>query len=236
MKNGIKVQLDDLFERWEKEQIKEIDDFEQSKISNSYLNEYNANCSLKKINRRKSFTRDGIINEEKWNDGAKILFVLKEANVEGSIEEFKKSSECKDDTFEADVRYEGRFWFKSEVEKNIAEKNRIGRRLKKIGVSLTKDENFSLETIAYMNLNKRGGLKSQNKKVIKGYLEYYKEFITEEIKIINPNIIVVCCGKHKYAYAFKEILDKEFQDKEKRYYYHPSYRISNDRYFKGIEL
>lgn len=234
MSNSTVEKLDNLFVHWEKAQVEEVDCFEQSDDFDNYLTEYKCNDDLKKISRRKSFTRDGIINEEKWNSGAKILFILKEANIEGSI---NKSKVCKDDTFEADSDYKDRFWFKTMVEDGNAEKDRIGRRLKQIGVTLTEDEDFSLQTIAYMNINKRGGLNTANDNVIKGYLAYYKDFIIEEIKIINHDVIVVCCGKNNYAYDLKEVLDKEFQDKERRYYYHPSYfYISSEEYFKGIEL
>ena len=85
MSNCIVEKLDNLFARWEKAQIEEVDSFEQAGDSDNYLTEYKCNDDLKKISRRKSFTRDGIINEEKWNSGAKILFILKEANIESIL-------------------------------------------------------------------------------------------------------------------------------------------------------
>ena len=41
-----------------------------------------------------------------------------------------------------------------------------------------------------MNINKRGGVGSCNLNILKNYYEKYEEEILEEIKIINPRIIV----------------------------------------------
>ena len=72
MSNSTVEKLDNLFVRWEKAQVEEVDCFEQSDDFDNYLTEYKCDDDLKKISRRKSFTRDGIINEEKWNSGVPL--------------------------------------------------------------------------------------------------------------------------------------------------------------------
>ena len=110
-------------------------------------------------------------------------------------------------------------------------------KLKQIGISLTNKKQFSLKSVAYMNLNKRGGIAKANNKVIRGYLEkYYEAYIKKEIEIINPKIIAVCCGNHGFVRELKEKLKKDFGGVTVKFYYHPAARKRTEDYLKGIEI
>lgn len=51
-----------------------------------------------------------------------------------------------------------------------------------------------LRNAAFMNINKRGGLKKCPNTVLKNYAERYDVFIQKEIDIIKPTVII-CCGE-----------------------------------------
>ena len=81
-------QLDNLFDEWRRKQADEWQQWnEGKKDKSSYLKRYREHENLKKINPAKSFTPDGIIDEEAWNNGEKILFILKEANGQWMLDE-----------------------------------------------------------------------------------------------------------------------------------------------------
>lgn len=223
-----KEQLNKLFDEWKKEQCQEVDNYDGfGKDKEYYLQAYYKNNELKKINIKKSFTMDGIVCESKWNDG--MLFVLKEANIS------KQLINASDDTVIAD---NGEFWFQKEITNMIKSnkynwRNKIFRRLRKIGESWTGDKDFSLESVAYMNINKRGGLSQAKEDVIEGYFEKYKSKILEEIKIINPSKIAICCGNQIYVENLVKLIKSVKWDKpiEIRTYNHPSMRRGTDEQY-----
>ena len=96
------------------------------KDKSSYLKRYREHENLKKINPAKSFTPDGIIDEEAWNNGEKILFILKEANGQWMLDE-----NLEDNTVEID---NGEFWFRKIVKDNI--NHNIKRKLNKLSAEL----------------------------------------------------------------------------------------------------
>ena len=71
--------------------------------------------------------------------------------------------------------------------------------------------------IAYINLNKRGGFGSTNHARLKHYVNEYKCYISKEIEIINPDIIV-CGGTYGIVNALN------IKCHEIRNDYHPSAR------------
>lgn len=180
--------------------------------------------NLKKINPAKSFTPDGIIDKEAWNNGKKILFILKEANGQWMLDE-----NLEDNTVEID---NGEFWFRKIVIDNI--NHNIKRKLTKL--SFEKFGESELKAVAYMNINKRGGAKSELKSVLNEYINEYKEYIKREIEIIAPEKICICCGKNKaYVSTLEEII-QELECKPKvEKYYHPAARIKWEKYKEGID-
>ena len=69
-------QLDNLFDEWRRKQSDEWQQWNEKQNKGSYLKRYREHVDLKKINPAQSFTPDGIIDEEAWNNGKKILFIL----------------------------------------------------------------------------------------------------------------------------------------------------------------
>lgn len=176
---------------------------------------------------RNSFTRDGIVNEDAWIKGEKILFILKEANISEQLKDASEGNVIADN---------GKFWFRETIKSNNYNwKKKIFRRLRKIGESWTGNKDFSLESVAYMNINKRGGLSQAKEDVIDGYFEKYQSLILEEIKIINPSKIAICCGDQGYVGKLDELIKKWDKSIEIKHYNHPSKRWGTDEeYLKGI--
>lgn len=232
-------ELNTLFSKWKEAHEEECEFYERNKNSiTDYIHFYFGDKSkLSKINPFKSFTPDGIIDEEAWDKGDKILFILKEANAES----FAKAEygKCLEEFEQHDIQVDnGQFWFGDMVraDEEKAEKDRIGLKLKQIGVLLTGKEHFSLKSVAYMNLNKRGGSAKANNKVISGYLEkYYEDYIKKEIEIIKPKIIVVSCGNYDFVHELKKYLDNDFKNVTVKFYYHPAARKRTEDYLKGID-
>lgn len=150
-----------------------------------------------------SFCVDGFVGKN-CIDGVSIIFIMKESNLMG----YKAA--------------EDKFWFK-DVHKN--NKFKIPRRLRKCAEALECD----YDKCAYMNINKRGGFSNADNKVIENYFKDYKEYIFEEIKIINPKNILI---------ASKELKDTIFEDLKNRFpdtdiyftEYHPSIVKKNGIY------
>lgn len=233
-----------LFESWRIKQNEEVNEWMVNR--EGYVGEYfNENTILSKINPADSFTPDGIIDENEWNRGEKILFILKEANAEsfirGKFKNKKRINECDYQSIKVD---DEKFWFRERVNAGLedAQKDRIGRKLKAIGEKLSNNADFSLKSIAYMNLNKRGGISRAKAYIVESYLKEYSEEIIREIRIINPKKIVVCCGRYRFVYELKKMLkdclkDSEIDiDKDVSFYFHPSSRKKMQEYMEGIRI
>ena len=166
---------------------------------------------------KENFVCDGILDEFKFNVARpKILYIAKECNL--------------------DVRHyietdPSAFWAIKDFEDN-----NLPILLKGIAMLnnaiinndyLKPNKNSaSLLNIAFMNLNKRGGLKNCVWDTLYGYVEKYKDKISEQIRIIDPDIII-CCGQ-----SVKEDIVDKFHLAEAKvkvvWAYHPSYRRISD--------
>lgn len=190
-------ELNTLFEQWKEKQSKE---------------DRNSNTIPKIIKRidKNSFTSDGFLFGEKAGG---VLYILNESNLqEGTKESYDF------------------FWLKGAYKvKNNINKNPIPRRIELMqNIISNKIPEIDIQDISYMNINKRGGFSSRDNEALWNYYNEYKEkFIFEEIKIIEPKIIVVCTGlkkiyldllKHQEELKYKYIIDM----------YHPSYSFASD--------
>ena len=128
---------------------------------------------------RKKFCKDGIVKEEKWtNSEAKTLFLLKETN-----------------KYPGDVR-------KDIIERCPAPWPNVGRwayglRVARTGGNPTfadavKNYRDALESSAVMNLKKLTGEGSSKTEELIEAIKRDKNFIKEELEIIEPEIVV--CG------------------------------------------
>ena len=191
-------ELNKLFDKWKEKQSNE------DKDSNTIPK------IIKRIDKN-SFTSDGFIFGEKAGG---VLYILNESNLQDSSKE----------------SYDF-FWLKGayKVENNI-NKSPIPRRIELMQKYIcSKVKDINLQDISYMNINKRGGFSSRDNEALWNYYNEYKEnFIFEEIKIIEPKIIVVCTG---YKDIYKDLLEHQ---KDLKYKYivnmkHPSYSYVSDK-------
>lgn len=236
MEERITDQLKKLFDDWIKEQEKE----------KGY------ECKLEKTGIAKdSFTPDGIVDEEIWNqlnreNKKKVLYLLREAN--GNTSTLNENGKSVDD---------GRFWFQQCVEDgNIG--NIIFKRIVEMQKIIQDDKSDKsdkeiLKQVAYMNINKRGGGSTVDWKILNDYAKEYRKNIMEEICIIKPDIIV-CCGTYwpfvdNICHFYKDEGGKKWNPGDKEDFvlkakindeyectiinmYHPSARMAKETYIE----
>ena len=175
MENSITNQLKELFESWKQEHKND--------------NEYK--CETTGI-AKDSFTPDGMVNEETWNqlhteNKKKVLYLLREAN--GNTSTLQEDGKSVDN---------GKFWFKQCIDENNVG-NIIFKRIAGIQRIIQNDIKSDgieiLKQVAYMNINKRGGGSTVDWKILNEYAHKYKKQIMQEICILKPDIIV-CCGTY----------------------------------------
>lgn len=145
----------------------------------------------KKVDRR-NFIEDGCYSEDK--ETAKYLYILKEANLEF---DYKKDS----------IIYEGRrpnSWFREDSKEAKSMRSKM---IKKFSIVDSKSSTVNLSDIAYMNINKRGGLSHCNETTLSEYAKVYKKQIKEEIDFLSPEY-VICCNIC-YEILLNEVIDKE---------------------------
>ena len=164
---------------------------------------------------KENFCIDGFVGAE-CKKGVSILFIMKESNLQG---------------YDAKKDY---FWFAEVYHDN---RKKIPRRLRKCAEKL----GCEYEKCAYMNINKRGGIDNADNRVIKNYFNRYKCEIIEEIRILNPEVILIASEELKEI-VYSD-LKKEFS--EKKFYftkYHPSvvkrdgYHITDDYFLSDENL
>lgn len=194
------------------------------------------------IDHSKRFIEDGIVDENLWENGSKILYFLKEAYTDGNS----------DDGFsltEAHRRYD---WTKygTSIWFRVAEwtyglnvlSSMTADEVVNGGLNVVPrykyfkdgelDNNLNSE-IAFVNVKKSKGKSESDLEELKKYCEFDREFIKRQIEIINPRIIV--CG------GTKELFDKIFdnndsflEDKIVIEHCHPSIRVSKEDVYYGV--
>lgn len=159
--------LEALFNEWRKEHINESDE-SFSKTSSGGLIKKNF------------FQIDGIINEDEFEkEKVKVLFISAEANVKHDepLTDYRQNYADYNDSGHDD-------W-----------SGKMRERICGIYQYISKQNNLSINKmankIAVMDINKRGGSSNIGKgKHIVEYAEVYKEYLINEIKTINPDLIV----------------------------------------------
>lgn len=207
--------LDELFEEW-----KEAHSCEEK-------TEYLGPSIPKNV-----FLPDGIIDEEKFDkQELKVLFVAKEANWYQA-----------DENPELSKPVETMFWHRR-VAFDEVPKTMFSYRLSMLtNALLSKEENRftkvdktheGLQSVAVINLNKRGGYSYCVWETLNTYVAKYQDYIRREIELISPDMIV-CCG-----YDVKWLIDEYSlapNVDEVIWIYHPSYfAISDPDYLKQLE-
>ncbi len=213
MKNSIveikrTKKLEDLFKLWKKEQLED-----------------NNNTGF--------FVEDGYIDENKYcKSKKKILFLLKEANILQYVKNdnpLKIKNDCQK-YFYLDFEKE-KYKYKKESLKvdfvrasdnNPKQKEKIARMAKFIleksndkKASSKYDElKDSLFKVSFMNLNKMGGYSRSNNKALQAYYEKYREYILQEINILDPDIIVFMVNNDEIKKDINQYLKENKKDKK----------------------
>lgn len=210
MKNNYSQEIENLFAEWQALQQKESDE--------EYLT-YGASEIAKD-----SFTYDGVINPPEYaKQGTKYLFISKESNIENEKDQRPFRSDG-DNFWLRDVCLQKE---KPQKPKPSMFSNRLAmfaNAIYSLDFESVNKCHDVLNKVAFMNLNKRGGLSGSKGKTITEYTKKYAGFIKREIDMIKPDIII-CCGS-----GLRDLLG-EIGICSPRYtiieVYHPSYRISN---------
>lgn len=206
--------MDELFSAWEREHCAESDTSYLSKNIPAHI-----------------FLPDGIINPEEFEHATpKILFIAKEANWYQTDNDPSKEISTM-------------FWHK-EVAYGRVPKTTFSYRLSMLanaimysetnGYSTINKSHEVLQSVAFMNLNKRGGYSYCIWETLKSYVCHYQDFVRKQIELIKPGLIV-CCG-----YDVKWLLDEYSLAplcENVIWVYHPSYfAISDIDYLQQLKF
>lgn len=154
-----------------------------------------------------SFIKGGVVDPSWYNDSKyKVLYLLKEANTEDSFW-------SQVDLLTAIINKERTFY---EIFKTISLLNLVFfQGLNNYATNLNfgrhpLDTNFldSLSSIAITNIKKEKGGRNSDWNDIFAYATRDKEYIEEEIELMNPDI-VVCCGTFEFIEKTFELQAQE---------------------------
>ena len=213
MTNNYYQEIENLFAEWQARQQKEP--YEE------YL-KYGAPEIAKD-----SFTYDGIIDTFEYaKQDTKYLFISKESNIKN------KKAQC---PFRADGDI---FWLRDvcfQKQKPSIFSNRLAmfaNAIYSLDFERVNKCHDILNKVAFMNLNKRGGLSGSKPKTISGYTQKYADFIKREIDMIKPDIIICCGSDLRHRLGKIGICSPRYTIIE---VYHPSYRISDKRHLEKLK-
>lgn len=166
--------LDELFELWK----------EAQSLENNY------ECTTIDNIEKDSFNKDGFINQSKYeNSKVKVLFILKESNIEKYKDKAGRPTEREQISWYHNYLTNGKT---NPPKQHI----KMGMMACYINTGIAKKYNEqeiknALEGSSFINLNKRGGGKKTDNKKFINYVEKYSKFIKKQIELINPDIIVI---------------------------------------------
>ena len=187
--NDLKKQntLDELFDLW-KWAHKCEDNYEETTITEPVTTKDGIFEGISKD----AFIRDGYICEKEYKSAPKkILFILKEAN----IQTYRSPEQLKNPSEDSQVGFYKEYINNNEPDNTPRQHEKMGRMAHYI---LYNEDTKDTETIrttlnktAFMNVNKRGGSAKTNNKKFWNYENKYMPFIKRQIEILNPDVIVM---------------------------------------------
>lgn len=216
MSNNRSAELEKLFDEWRKRHISE--DYSNDKISKNKI-------SKNKISKN-NFIPDGIIDEASYMQSPKkILFIAKEAACLKEENTIEKNFE---------IAQNDGFWCRRVVLGEEKRGTHFSSGLALLANAIL-NENFetpekdisALRYVAFMNINKRGGFTKCHQRILREYVQKYRDLIEEEIKIISPDIIV-CCGVGIRDDLLKKYVHIPDENVPVLEVYHPSYWFVKD--------
>ncbi len=179
-----------------------------------------------------SFTYDGVINPPEYaKQGTKYLFISKESNIENEKDQRPFRSDG-DNFWLRDVCLQKE---KPQKPKPSMFSNRLAmfaNAIYSLDFESVNKCHDVLNKVAFMNLNKRGGLSESKRKTIRKYTKKYAGFIKREIDMIEPDIIICCGSDLRHRLGKIGICSPRYTIIE---VYHPSYRISDKRHLEKLK-
>lgn len=178
-----------------------------------------------------AFLPDGIINEESFaKSSPKILFIAKEAYWYGEHDDAKEAAKNAENVM---------FWHRRVAYGEVPE-TIFSKRLAMLANAIFNDDfkninknHTALRSVAVINLNKRGGFVGCVWKTLEEYVKRYAEFITKEIELISPQLIVCCGDGVRWLLGNYIQLDKQIKVIS---LYHPSYwSITDEKYLQMLQ-
>ncbi len=178
-----------------------------------------------------AFLPDGIINEESFaKSSPRILFIAKEAYWYGEHDDVQEAAKNAENVM---------FWHRRVAYGEVPE-TIFSKRLAMLANAIFNDDfktinkdHTALRSVAVINLNKRGGFVGCVWGTLEEYVKRYAGFISKEIELISPELIV-CCGD-----GVRWLLENYIQlDKRINVIslYHPSYwSITDEEYLQMLQ-
>ena len=178
-----------------------------------------------------AFLPDGIINEESFaKSSPRILFIAKEAYWYGEHDDDKEAAKNAETVM---------FWHRrvayGEVPETIFSKRlaMLTNAIFNNDFKTINKDHTALRSVAVMNLNKRGGFVGCVWETLEEYVKRYAEFISKEIELISPDLIVCCGDGVRWLLENYVQLDKSLKIIS---FYHPSYwSISDEKYLQMLQ-
>lgn len=172
----------------------------------------------KEMHKGKVFNCDGIIDKKEWSNlpqNKRILFLLKEA-YHGEKQDGLIQNSCYDLTSDLKENGPWKMWYRV-VDWTYAILNTTETKLADYEeCSKVPSNNEILRQAAVVNIKKSDGKSRSNYEELRNYVAADREELLEEIKLINPGVIV--CGYT--SSLFKEIIGKEnITEESKNWYY-----------------
>lgn len=178
-----------------------------------------------------AFLPDGIINEESFaKSSPRVLFIAKEAYWYGEHDDDKAAAKNAETVM---------FWHRRVAYGEVPE-TIFSKRLSMLANAIFNDDfktinkdHTALRSVAVINLNKRGGFVGCVWKTLEEYVKRYAEFISQEIELISPELIVCCGDGVRWLLENYIRLDKQIKVIS---LYHPScWSISDEKYLQMLQ-
>ena len=146
---------------------------------------------------QKSFIRDGVVSDN--YDG--VLFIMKEANI-------LKHRGSEEPSARTQLKWYQDYYTKGMGDNRPKQLEKIARMYLALSrITGQEHVNHALGRVAIMNLNKRGGGNKEDTHVL-AYTKQYKEFILEQIRIMEPEKIIVLGTDNILTKAIPELNKK----------------------------
>ena len=183
--------LDDLFMLWKKAHVAE-ENYEETTVTDTLTNK-SSKTAYGGIS-KDSFIKDGYIDEESYKKASKkILFILKEANIQA----YRSENDLHNPSEASQICFYRNYICSEEEKPKVLNTPRQQEKMGRIAhyiftgskIADIKEVKNALKCCAFMNINKRGGSNKASK--VNAYLSKYQKFVNKQIEILSPDFIII---------------------------------------------